>query len=168
MQPTYGIKSSLSIGVGSGNSGGAMLDKGLRVRSPNLLPDHFERHPHRALAVLSSDPRIAPWPQAARWCRCRSLAHASATGNARQSSVQATAAGSMGPNVRFREWSGKHIFAASILRRHQRIPKKSRHDRAPLSKGSAYLPARQNAVGVCHLSSSVRETGALQASDARR
>ena len=59
MQPTYGIKSSLSIGVGSGNSGGAMLDKGLRVRSPNLLPDHFERHRHRALAALASDPRTA-------------------------------------------------------------------------------------------------------------
>ena len=73
-------------------------------------PDHLERHPDRILAALACDPRI---PSASSWEMVRvSVIGASKRGRTpRQSSVQATAAGSMGPNVRFsnRPFGVKHF-----------------------------------------------------------
>ena len=85
-----------------------------RTQHRYLLPDHLERHPDRPLAAFASDPRDNPRPQAGRWCGCRSWGHQSVVRHARQLSVQATAAGSMGPNVRFQGWSGRHLLIVSI------------------------------------------------------
>jgi hypothetical protein len=58
---------------------GLQLVERSRTQAGDLLSDHPERHPDRALAALASDPPDSRRPQAGRWCGCLTLAHESAT-----------------------------------------------------------------------------------------